>query len=202
MAHTVADLPYAYDALEPYIDQETMHIHHNKHHVAYVNNLNAALEAHPAYADWSVEKLLSNLTELPAEIQTPVRNNAGGHLNHSLFWQWLSPNGGGVASGEIGEAINAAFGSFEDFKQAFKAAATTRFGSGWAFLVLDKGSLKVISTANQDSPLLDGQQALLGLDVWEHAYYLKYHNVRPDYIEAFFNVVNWDFVNVRYAAVK
>ncbi|GAB2024196.1 superoxide dismutase [Lactovum odontotermitis] len=200
MAHVLPELPYAYDALEPFFDEETMHLHHDKHHQTYVNNLNAALEKHNEFENFGTEQLLEDLNVLPEDIRTAVRNNAGGHLNHSLFWKWLAPNAGGIATGEIGDAINAEFGSFEDFKIQFKAAATGRFGSGWAWLVVDRnGKLKVTSTANQDNPIMEGEKAVLGLDVWEHAYYLKYHNVRPDYIEAFFNLINWDFVNELYA---
>lgn len=200
MAHILPELPYAYDALEPFFDEETMHLHHDKHHQTYVNNLNVAIEKHNELADKTVEELLSDLDAVPEDIRTAVRNNAGGHLNHSLFWKWLTPNGGGVATAEIGDAIVKEFGSFEDFKIQFKAAATGRFGSGWAWLVVDKdGKLKITSTANQDNPISEGEKAVLGLDVWEHAYYLKYRNVRPDYIEAFFNLVNWDFVNELFA---
>ncbi|HEY0221730.1 superoxide dismutase [Lactovum miscens] len=200
MAHILPELPYAYDALEPFFDEETMHLHHDKHHQTYVNNLNVAIEKHSELADKTVEELLSDLNAVPEDIRTAVRNNAGGHLNHSLFWKWLTPNGGGIATAEIGDAIAKEFGSFEEFKTQFKAAATGRFGSGWAWLVVDKdGKLKITSTANQDNPISEGEKAVLGLDVWEHAYYLKYRNVRPDYIEAFFNLINWDFVNELFA---
>lgn len=203
MTHTLPELPYAYNALEPYFDEETMHLHHDKHHQTYVNNLNAALEKHKELEAKSVEELLSDISSIPEDIQTAVRNNGGGHLNHSLFWQWLAPNAGGNPTGAVESAINKEFGSFENFKEKFKAAATGRFGSGWAWLVVDKaGKLSVRSTANQDNPVSYGCTAILGLDVWEHAYYLKYRNVRPDYIEAFWKLVNWDFVNELYAKAK
>lgn len=202
MAYTLPELPYAYDALEPFFDEETMHLHHDKHHQTYVNNLNAAIEKHPEFFDKTVEELVAYLDRLPEDIRVAVRNNGGGHLNHTMFWEWLAPNAGGAPTGDIATAIDEAFGSFDDFKAEFKAAATGRFGSGWAWLVLDYGKLKVVSTANQDNPISDGQIPVLGLDVWEHAYYLKYHNVRPDYIEAFFNLINWDKVNGLYAKAK
>ncbi|EIT67090.1 superoxide dismutase [Lactococcus garvieae] len=202
MAYTLPELPYAYDALEPFFDEETMHLHHDKHHQTYVNNLNAAIEKHPEFFDKTVEELVAYLDRLPEDIRVAVRNNGGGHLNHTMFWEWLAPNAGGAPTGDIAVAIDEAFGSFDDFKAEFKAAATGRFGSGWAWLVLDYGKLKVVSTANQDNPISDGQIPVLGLDVWEHAYYLKYHNVRPDYIEAFFNLINWDKVNELYAKAK
>ncbi|MDT2582815.1 superoxide dismutase [Lactococcus garvieae] len=202
MAYTLPELPYAYDALEPFFDEETMHLHHDKHHQTYVNNLNAAIEKHPEFFDKTVEELVAYLDRLPEDIRVAVRNNGGGHLNHTMFWEWLAPNAGGAPTGDIATAIDEAFGSFDDFKAEFKAAATGRFGSGWAWLVLDYGKLKVVSTANQDNPISDGQIPVLGLDVWEHAYYLKYHNVRPDYIEAFFNLINWDKVNELYAKAK
>ena len=205
MAIILPELPYAYDALEPYIDEETMHLHHDKHHQTYVNNVNAALEKHPEIGE-DLESLLANVESIPADIRQAVINNGGGHLNHSQFWLWLRPNTDGSenhADGEIGDAIAKEFGSFETFKTEFKAAATGRFGSGWAWLVVDEaGKLKVVSTANQDNPISEGLTPVLGLDVWEHAYYLKYHNVRPDYIEAFFNLVNWDKVNELYAKAK
>ncbi|MGL5342003.1 MAG: superoxide dismutase, partial [Lactococcus garvieae] len=166
------------------------------------NNLNAAIEKHPEFFDKTVEELVAYLDRLPEDIRVAVRNNGGGHLNHTMFWEWLAPNAGGAPTGDIATAIDEAFGSFDDFKAEFKAAATGRFGSGWAWLVLDYGKLKVVSTANQDNPISDGQIPVLGLDVWEHAYYLKYHNVRPDYIEAFFNLINWDKVNELYAKAK
>lgn len=199
MTYTLPDLPYAYDALEPYIDEETMHLHHDKHHNTYVTNLNAAIEKHPELGEKTVEELLADFSSVPEDIQTAVRNNGGGHANHTFFWEILGPNAGGEPTGAIKEAIDEAFGSFEDFKEDFKAAATGRFGSGWAWLVVKDGKLAITSTANQDSPLMDGQTPVLGLDVWEHAYYLKYKNVRPDYINAFWSVVNWDKVNEYFA---
>lgn len=202
MAFTLPELPYAHNALEPFFDEETMRIHHGKHHQAYVNNLNAAIEKHNELADKTLEELLTDLNATPEDIRGAVRNNGGGHLNHSMFWEWLAPNGGGVATAEIGDAIIEKFGSFEAFKLEFKSSAAGRFGSGWAWLVVDKGELKVVSTANQDNPISEGMTPILGLDVWEHAYYLKYRNVRPDYIEAFFNLVNWDKVNELYAKTK
>ncbi|WP_285046700.1 superoxide dismutase [Lactococcus petauri] len=202
MAYTLPELPYAYDALEPFFDEETMHLHHDKHHQTYVNNLNAAIEKHPEFFDKTVEELVAYLDRLPEDIRVAVRNNGGGHLNHTMFWKWLAPNAGGAPTGDIAAAIDEAFGSFDDFKAEFKAAATGRFGSGWAWLVLDYGKLKVVSTANQDNPISDGQIPVLGLDVWEHAYYLKYRNVRPDYIEAFFSLINWDKVNELYDKAK
>lgn len=202
MAYTLPELPYAYDALEPFFDEETMHLHHDKHHQTYVNNLNAAIGKHPEFFDKTVEELVAYLDRLPEDIRVAVRNNGGGHLNHTMFWEWLAPNAGDAPTGDIAAAIDEAFGSFDDFKAEFKAAATGRFGSGWAWLVLDYGKLKVVSTANQDNPISDGQIPVLGLDVWEHAYYLKYRNVRPDYIEAFFSLINWDKVNELYAKAK
>lgn len=202
MAHQLPELPYAHDALEPHIDKQTMEIHHGRHHATYVNNLNAALEAHPDLQGKSVEELISNLDALPESIRTAVRNNGGGHANHTLFWQILSPNGGGAPTGELADAINAAFGSFDNFKAEFAKAAAGRFGSGWAWLVVDGGKLSITSTPNQDSPIMEGKTPILGLDVWEHAYYLKYQNKRPDYIAAFWNVVNWDEVSKRFAAAK
>ncbi|MBN2908842.1 superoxide dismutase [Polycladomyces sp. WAk] len=201
--HELPALPYAHDALEPYIDAQTMEIHHGRHHATYVNNLNAALEGHAALAEKSIEDLLRNIDQVPESIRTAVRNNGGGHANHSLFWQIMSPNGGGEPSGELANAINQTFGSFDKFKEEFTKAATTRFGSGWAWLIVKKdGSLAVTSTPNQDSPLMDGDTPILGLDVWEHAYYLKYQNKRPEYIKAFWNVVNWDEVAKRYQAAR
>ncbi|WP_430609514.1 superoxide dismutase [Enterococcus sp. DIV0876] len=199
MTYTLPDLPYAYDALEPYIDEETMHLHHDKHHNTYVTNLNAAIEKHPELGEKSVEDLLKDFSSIPEDIQTAVRNNGGGHANHTFFWEILGPNAGGEPTGAIKDAIEETFGSFDDFKEEFKTAATGRFGSGWAWLVVKDGKLAVTSTANQDSPLMDGQTPVLGLDVWEHAYYLKYKNVRPDYINAFWSVVNWDKVNEYFA---
>ena len=198
MAFTVPDLPYDYDALEPHIDEETMRVHHDKHHQAYVDKANEALEG-TEWADREVEDVLRNLQRLPGDKQGPVRNNGGGHFNHSLFWQMLSPDGGGAPSGELASAIDETFGSLDSFKDEFKKAGLTRFGSGWAWLVKDSSGLAVVSTPNQDSPVLDGSIPLLGCDVWEHAYYLKYQNKRPAYIDAFWNVVNWDFVAQRLA---
>jgi Fe-Mn family superoxide dismutase len=199
MAFEVPALPYAYDALEPHIDEATMRVHHDKHHQAYVDKANAALEG-TEWADRSVEDVLTNLSSLPGDKQGPVRNNAGGHYNHSLFWKMMSPDGGGEPTGAIGEAITSAFGSFDAFKEEFKNAGIARFGSGWAWLIKDSNGLAVVSTPNQDTPLSDGSAPLLGADVWEHAYYLKYQNKRPEYLDAFWNVVNWDYVNELYAA--
>ena len=200
MAFSVPDLPYSYDALEPHIDEATMRVHHDKHHQAYVDKANAALEG-TEWADRDVEDVLRNLNALPGDKQAAVRNNAGGHYNHTLFWQMLSPDGGGEPGGDLGDAISEAFGSFDSFKEQFKEAGIARFGSGWAWLVKDGSGLAIVSTANQDSPVSDGQTPLLGVDVWEHAYYLKYQNKRPDYLDAFWNVVNWDEVGKRYDAV-
>ncbi len=195
MNYSLPNLSYAYDALEPHIDARTMEIHHTKHHQAYINNVNKALEGHADLASRAIEDLISDLDAVPENIRTAVRNNGGGHANHSLFWTIIGPKQGGKPSGKLAEAIDQAFGSFDAFKKAFSAAAASRFGSGWAWLAKDKdGSLRVLSTANQDSPLMSGLKPLLGLDVWEHAYYLKYQNRRPDYIEAFWNLVNWDRV--------
>jgi len=202
MAFELPQLPYAYDALEPHIDKETMNIHHTKHHNTYITNVNAALEGNAELAAKSVEELVSNLDAVPEAIRTAVRNNGGGHANHSLFWTILSPNGGGEPSGELAEAINAKFGSYDSFKEEFAKAATTRFGSGWAWLVVNNGELEVTSTPNQDSPLMEGKTPILGLDVWEHAYYLNYQNRRPDYIASFWNLVNWDEVSKRFSAAK
>lgn len=193
-------LPYAFNALEPFIDEQTMIIHHDRHHATYVNNLNAALEGQDHLANQSVEQLISNLGAVPENIRTAVRNNGGGHANHSLFWNILSPNAGGNPTGEIAKSIEQAFGSYESFKEEFAKAAAGRFGSGWAWLIVNKGQLEVTSTPNQDSPLMDGKIPVLGLDVWEHAYYLKYQNKRPDYISAFFNLINWDEVNKLFTA--
>ena len=193
MAYTVPDLPYGYDALEPHIDEATMRVHHDKHHQAYVDKANAALEG-TEYADKPVEELIKNLGSLPADKQGPLRNNGGGHYNHSLFWTWMSPDGGGEPDGALGEAIDSAFGSFDDFKAKFKDAGVNQFGSGWSWLVHDGSGLAVVSTPNQNNPLSDGKTPLLGVDVWEHAYYLKYQNKRPDYIDAWWNVVNWPVV--------
>ncbi|MET0960897.1 MAG: superoxide dismutase [Psychrobacillus psychrotolerans] len=202
MAYELPELPYAYDALEPHIDKETMNIHHTKHHNTYVTNVNNALADHSDLQGKSVEELIANLDAVPEAIRTAVRNNGGGHANHSLFWQILSPNGGGNPTGELASAIDAKFGSFDAFKEEFAKAATTRFGSGWAWLSVANGELEVSSTANQDSPIMDGKTPLLGLDVWEHAYYLNYQNRRPDYIGSFWNVVNWDEVSKRFTAAK
>ena len=198
MAFEVPDLPYDYDALEPHIDEATMKVHHDKHHQAYVDKANAALEG----TDWAgedVEEVLKNLSSLPDDKQKPVRNNGGGHYNHSLFWQMMSPDGGGEPDGDLASAIDDAFGGFEDFKSQFKDGGVNQFGSGWTWLVHDGSGLALVATANQDSPVSDGQTPLLGCDVWEHAYYLKYQNKRPDYIDAWWNVVNWDFVGQRFA---
>jgi Fe-Mn family superoxide dismutase len=200
MAFTLPALGYALDALEPHIDARTMEIHHGKHHQAYITNANNAL-AGTAWEGSSVEEVLRDLGSLPADKQGPVRNNAGGHANHTLFWEILGPNGGGAPTGALGDAFAAAFGSFDDFKTTFSANGVTRFGSGWSWLVHDGSALKLYSTANQDSPISEGHTPLLGLDVWEHAYYLNYQNRRPDYIAAFWNVVNWDAVAAKLAAV-
>lgn len=202
MAFELPQLPYAEDALEPHIDKETMNIHHTRHHNTYVTNLNAALQGNEELLSKSVEEVISNLDAVPEAVRTAVRNNGGGHANHSLFWQILSPNGGGAPTGELADAINSKFGSFESFKEEFAKAATTRFGSGWAWLSVANGELELSSTPNQDSPLMEGKTPILGLDVWEHAYYLNYQNKRPDYIAAFWNVVNWDEVAKRYNQAK
>lgn len=202
MTYTLPDLPYAFDALEPYIDEETMHLHHDKHHNTYVTNLNAAIEKHPELGEKTIEELLSDMDAVPTDIKTAVRNNGGGHANHSFFWKIMAQNAGGEPTGAIKEAIDEAFGDFATFKEEFKKAAAGRFGSGWAWLVMENGKLAITSTANQDSPLMEGKTPILGLDVWEHAYYLKYKNVRPDYIEAFWNVVNWEEVNNRLSTAK
>jgi superoxide dismutase, Fe-Mn family len=199
MAFSVPDLPYDYDALEPHIDEATMRVHHDKHHQAYVDKANGALEG-TEWADRDVEDVLQNLDSLPADKQGPVRNNGGGHYNHTLFWQMLSPNGGGAPSGDLAAAIDSAFGSFDEFKAKFKEAGIGQFGSGWAWLVKDGDGVAIVKTPNQDSPISEGKTPLLGCDVWEHAYYLKYQNKRPDYIDAFWNVVNWSYVEERFAA--
>ncbi len=200
MAHELPALPYDYSALEPYIDTQTMQLHHDKHHAAYVNNLNAALKDNSELSSLSVEHLVSRLNEVPENIRAAVRNNGGGHVNHTMFWQIMKPNGGGEPTGELASAISQAFGSFDAFKTAFNDAGVKRFGSGWTWLVLDRsGKLSVMSTANQDSPLTDGLHPVMGNDVWEHAYYLKYQNRRPDYLNAWWNVVNWDEIARRYA---
>ena len=200
MTHELPNLPYAYDALEPHIDARTMEIHHSKHHAGYVAKLNAALDKHPDLQQKSVEELIAGIATVPDDIRTAVRNNGGGHANHSLFWTVMGPGGGGDPAGSLGDAIAATFGDFASFKKTFADAAATRFGSGWAWLVAGEGKLEVLSSANQDSPLMDGKTPILGLDVWEHAYYLKYQNRRPDYIEAWWSVVNWDEVAKRLAA--
>lgn len=196
------ELPYAYDALEPHIDKETMNIHHTKHHAGYVNKLNAALEGHADLQDKSLDELLGNLDAVPEDIRTAVRRNGGGHSNHKLFWTIMSPNGGGEPTGELADKINEKFGSFENFKEKFADTAKGRFGSGWAWLVVNNGELELMDTLNQDAPVMEGKTPILGLDVWEHAYYLNYQNRRPDYIAAFWNVVNWDEVAKRYEAAK
>lgn len=202
MAHTLPDLPYPSDALEPHIDARTMEIHHGKHHHTYVTNLNNALSGHANLESKSVEELISNLNAVPEDIRTAVRNNGGGHANHSLFWTIMGPGKGGTPSGPLSHAIDAAFGGFDAFKDAFTKAGLTRFGSGWAWLSVDSGALKVTSTPNQDSPLMEGMTPILGMDVWEHAYYLNYQNRRPDYIAAFWNVIDWDAVAQRFEAAN
>ena len=195
--HTLPPLPYPSDGLEPYIDKQTMEIHHGKHHQAYVTNLNAALEKHPELQSKSIEDLLKGINSVPEDIRTAVRNNGGGHANHTMFWQIMGPKAGGQPTGAIADAIKSAFGSFDKFKEEFKKAAVGRFGSGWAWLIDKGGKLSIESTANQDNPLMEGKKYVMGLDVWEHAYYLKYQNRRPDYIDAWWSVVNWDAVNKR-----
>ncbi len=203
MAFELPALPYPHDALEPHVDARTMEIHHSKHHAAYTSKLNAALEGHPALQAQSIEELLRGIDALPQDVQTAVRNNGGGFANHDLFWQIMSPKGGGTPSGALADAIASTFGSFESFQSSFSDAAANRFGSGWAWLVVDgDGALHLYSTANQDSPLMSGHVPILGLDVWEHAYYLHYQNRRPDYIKAFWNVVDWGAVAERYAAAR
>ena len=198
MAHSLPPLPYDYNALEPHIDEQTMRIHHDKHHAAYVNNLNAALEKHPELSNKSVDDLVKGINTVPEDIRTAVRNNAGGHINHTMFWEIMGPGKGGAPGGAIGDAIKSAFGDFEKFKTQMNDAGTKRFGSGWAWLLDVGGKLVIESTANQDSPLMEGKKPILGIDVWEHAYYLKYQNRRPDYLAAWWNVVNWDAVNKRF----
>jgi superoxide dismutase, Fe-Mn family len=198
MAFTLPALPYAYDALEPHIDARTMEIHHTKHHQTYVNNLNAAIEKAPELQGKSLDDLMRGVNSVPEAVKTAVRNNGGGHWNHSMFWELMAPGKGGEPTGGLADAIKQAFGDFSKFKEQFTAAATGRFGSGWAWLVNDGGKLSITSTPNQDNPLMDGKRAILGLDVWEHAYYLKYQNRRPEYITAWWNVVNWDAVASRY----
>lgn len=203
MPFTLPPLPYAADALEPHIDKMTMEIHHGKHHGAYVNNLNKALESAPDLANKTVEELLANNCAIvPENIRTAVRNNGGGHINHSMFWKIMGPNGGGAPTGNVAQAINGAFGSFDSFKEKFNAAGAGRFGSGWAWLLKSGGKLEISSTANQDSPVMEGKFPVMGLDVWEHAYYLKYQNRRPDYMGAWWNVVNWQEVEARFNSAK
>jgi len=199
MAHSLPPLPYPHDALEPHIDKQTMEIHHGKHHAAYVNNLNAALEKHPDLQSKSVEELIRGLSTVPEAIRTAVRNNGGGHANHTMFWQIMGPNAGGAPTGAIADAINGSFGGFDKLKEELKKAATGRFGSGWAWVIESGGKLTVESTANQDSPLMEGKKPVFGIDVWEHAYYLKYQNRRPDYIDAWWKVVNWKAVGEKFA---
>ena len=203
MAFTLPPLPYPYNALEPHIDERTMQIHHDKHHGAYVNNLNAALEPFPDLQKKSVEELIANLDALPEKVRTPVRNNGGGHVNHTMFWEMMAPGGAKEPGGELAQAISKAFGAFDKFKEAFAKAGVGRFGSGWAWLVADRaGTVTIEDTPNQDTPLMSGRSPILGCDVWEHAYYLKYQNRRPDYITAWWNVVNWTDVAKRYDAVR
>ncbi len=203
MAYELPPLPYPYDALEPHIDEQTMRIHHDKHHAAYVNNVNNALEGYPELQAKSIEDLLKDLSAIPENIRMAVRNNGGGHANHTLFWAIMGPSGGGQPGGALGAAIDKAFGSFDAFKEKFSNAGITRFGSGWAWLAVDsKGELSVLSTPNQDTPISDGLTPILGMDVWEHAYYLKYQNRRPDYVAAWWSVVNWDEVARRFEAAK
>jgi Fe-Mn family superoxide dismutase len=202
MAYSLPSLPYAYDALEPHVDKMTMEIHHTKHHQAYINNVNKALEGHPDLVNKQIDDLMRGLSSVPEAIRTAVRNNGGGHSNHTMFWTIMGPNAGGAPGGELAAAINGTFGSLDNFKTQFANAGATRFGSGWAWLCHDKGKLILESTANQDTPLSEGRTPILGLDVWEHAYYLKYQNRRPDYIAAWWNVVNWNEVAKRFAASK
>jgi superoxide dismutase, Fe-Mn family len=198
MAFTLPSLPYDFAALEPHIDAKTMEIHHGKHHQTYVNNLNAAIEKAPELASKSLDDLMRNVNTLPEAVRTPIRNNGGGHWNHSMFWQIMSPKAGGEPGGNLGAAIKSAFGDFAKFREQFSAAGVGRFGSGWAWLINTGGKLSITSTPNQDNPLMEGKKAIMGLDVWEHAYYLKYQNRRPDYISAWWNVVNWKEVEKRY----
>jgi len=202
MAHNLPPLPYAFDALEPYIDARTMEIHHDKHHGGYVTNLNKALEGHPELQKLPVEELLAQIAKVPEAVRTAVRNNGGGHMNHSMFWTSMKKGGGGEPSGDLADAVKKAFGSYGDFRKAFTQAATTRFGSGWAWLLIRGGKLTIESTANQDNPVMEGGKAVLGLDVWEHAYYLKYQNRRPEYIEAWWNTINWAQVADNFAKAK
>ena len=200
MAFTLPALPYDFSALEPHIDAKTMEIHHGKHHQTYVNNLNAAIEKAPELASKSIEDLMRNVNSLPEAVRAPIRNNGGGHWNHSMFWQIMAPKAGGEPGGNLGAAIKSAFGDFAKFREQFSAAGVGRFGSGWAWLINSGGKLSIASTPNQDNPLMEGQKAIMGLDVWEHAYYLKYQNRRPDYISAWWNVVNWKEVEKRFSA--
>ena len=200
MAFELPNLPYGFDALEPHIDTATMQIHHGKHHQTYVNNLNAAIEKAPELAGKSLDDLMRGINDVPESVRTAVRNNGGGHWNHSMFWQWMAPNAGGQPSGDVAGAIDSAFGGFDKLKEQWAAAGTGRFGSGWVWLVNDGGKLSITSTPNQDNPLMEGKTAILGLDVWEHAYYLRYQNKRPDYISAWWNVVNWEAVNEAFSA--
>ncbi|EAF5425072.1 superoxide dismutase [Listeria monocytogenes] len=202
MTYELPKLPYTYDALEPNFDKETMEIHYTKHHNTYVTKLNEAVAGHPELASKSVEELVANLDSVPEDIRGAVRNHGGGHANHTLFWSILSPNGGGAPTGNLKAAIESEFGTFDEFKEKFNAAAAARFGSGWAWLVVNDGKLEIVSTANQDSPLSDGKTPVLSLDVWEHAYYLKFQNRRPEYIDTFWNVINWDEANKRFDAAK
>ena len=200
MAFTLPDLPYGFDALEPHIDTATMQIHHGKHHQAYINNLNAAIEKAPELAGKSLDELVRGVNSVPESVRTAVRNNGGGHWNHSMFWKWMAPNAGGEPEGEVARAIKDAFGGFDKFKEQWSAAGAGRFGSGWVWLLNDGGKLSITSTPNQDNPLMDGKSApILGLDVWEHAYYLRYQNKRPDYITAFWNVINWEEVEAGFS---
>lgn len=200
MAFTLPALPYDFAALEPHIDAKTMEIHHGKHHQAYVNNLNAAIEKAPELAKKSLDDLVRNISTVPESVRTAVRNNAGGHWNHSMFWQIMAPKAGGEPGGKVGDAIKSAFGDFAKFREQFNAAGAGRFGSGWAWLISTRGKLSISSTPNQDNPLMEGQKAIMGLDVWEHAYYLKYQNRRPDYMNAWWNVVNWKEVEKRFSS--
>ncbi|MBC1624191.1 superoxide dismutase [Listeria welshimeri] len=202
MTYELPKLPYTYDALEPNFDKETMEIHYTKHHNTYVTKLNEAVANHPELASKPVEELVANLDSVPEDIRGAVRNHGGGHANHTLFWSILSPNGGGAPTGKLKAAIESEFGTFDEFKEKFNAAAAARFGSGWAWLVVNNGKLEIVSTANQDSPLSDGKTPVLGLDVWEHAYYLKFQNRRPEYIDTFWNVINWDEANKRFDVAK
>ena len=200
MAFTLPPLPYDFAALEPHIDARTMEIHHGKHHQTYVNNLNAAIEKAPELGKKSLDDLIRNVNSLPEAVRTPIRNNGGGHWNHSMFWQIMAPKAGGEPGGKLGQAITSTFGDFAKFREQFSAAGVGRFGSGWAWLINTGGKLTISSTPNQDNPLMEGQKAIMGLDVWEHAYYLKYQNRRPDYIQAWWNVVNWKEIEKRFAA--